>query len=184
MSTRTRRQKFSRIFFSINIGFSLIEVLFVLAITAILAGLASPSISSWIEATKAKAIQQQLSSLLFDARYRALTNAQILTVCHLEDGQCSGDLAFPLAAFVDPNRNAVWDANETLLREISEDIPSSAKLSWNRNGGFLRFWPSGGTGALSGSLTNCDAASPENDFRIVVARTGWLRLDNNDTRCN
>jgi type IV fimbrial biogenesis protein FimT len=184
MSTRTRRQEFSGAICSAKIGFSLIEVLFVLAITAILAGLASPTISSWIEAAQAKAIQQQLSSLLFDARYLALSSAQILTVCHLEGDQCSSNLAFPLSAFIDPNRDAVRDANETLLREASADIPSSAQLNWNRSGVFLRFWPSGGTGALSGSVTYCDVNSPDNNFRIVVARTGRLRIDKNDTRCN
>lgn len=184
MSARIRRQNFSHAICSMQLGFSLIEILFALVITAILAGLASPAISSWVESAKAKAIQQQISSLLFDARYRALTGAQVLTVCHLQNDHCSSSFKLPLSAFVDMDRDAIRDDDEIIFREISADIPTSARLDWNRKGGFLRFWPSGGTGALTGSVTYCDTNYPSNDFRIVVARTGRIRIDTKDTRCN
>ncbi len=184
MSTRNRGQKYSCVFSPLPVGFSLIELILALAITAILASLVSPAISSWIESTQAKTVQQQIASLLSEARYRALSKAETLTICHLEMRQCSGDFRFPLSTFVDANRDAIWDADEILLHQASTDLPASARLSWNRKGGFVRFWPNGGTGALTGSISYCHSEQPTNDFRIVVARTGRLRIDKKATRCN
>jgi len=184
MPVRQFREGRSRLVFFFQDGFTLIELLLVLAVTAILVGLASPAISSLVDTAQAKAVRQQVSSLLSDARYRALSRAEILTVCHLDADHCSGDFGFPLSTFVDLDRDAIFDADEVLLGEVTTEIPPNARLDWNRKGGYLRFWPNGGTGALTGSVTYCNTDRPENDFRIVVARTGRLRIDEKDTRCS
>lgn len=183
MPARRRVQGFSRSSFFFQFGLTLIELILVLAITAILAGLASPAISSWVDTARSKAVRQQISSLLSDARYRALSRAEILTICRLEAGQCSSDFGFPLSTFVDLDKDAVLDVDEALLSEVTARIPEKARINWNRKGGYLRFWPNGGTGALTGSVTYCDSETPKNDFRVVVARTGRLRIEKEDTGC-
>jgi len=163
-------------------GFSLLELMVVVTISAILSVIAVPSLSSWIDSSRAKSVRQQLYAITAEARSIALKESQTVTICALGNNQCQSELALPISLFTDNNRNAVLDESEQLIRVLNISLPEKISLSWNRSG-YMRFWPSGGTGALTGSLSYCDALNPDNDFRIVVARTGRLRIDASETRC-
>ena len=163
-------------------GFSLIELMAVIAISSILLAMAAPAISSWIDSARAKAVRQQFYALASEARSIALKESQTITICHLIDQKCQPEFAVPLSLFADNNRNAILDEDERLIRVMHMELPDKISISWNRSS-YMRFWPSGGTGALTGSLSYCDAQSPDNDFRIVIARTGRLRIDETETRC-
>ena len=163
-------------------GFSLIELMIVVMIAAILASLAAPNVSGWLDGARAKSTRQQLYGLAATARSIALKESQTITICYLENEKCQIDMDLPLTLFADNNRNAKLDTNEQIFRVLNLELPEKINLSWNRSG-YMRFWPSGGTGALTGSLSYCDEINPDHDFRIVVARTGRLRVDEIETRC-
>ena len=166
-----------------NMGFTLLELLIVLTIISILATLATPALGEWVENSRAKSTRQKLQVGLAEARNTAIDGSQVVTLCHLlPSGECSIDLGFPISLYEDRNRNAVLDADEHLIRVIDVDIPSNISLKWN-HGRFVRFWPSGGAGATTGSLSYCHDWKTGNDFRIVIARTGRTRLDKKVTRC-
>lgn len=163
-------------------GFSLIELMFAAIITALLSVVAVPGMASWIDSTRAKSVGRQLYSLTSVARSLALNESQTVTICHLDGKKCQLDIALPLSLFIDVNRNAELDADERVVQVLDIKLPNRIKLLWNRSG-YMRFWPSGGTGALTGSLSYCDNNNSDNDFRLVVARTGRVRIDKLETRC-
>ena len=163
-------------------GFSLFDILLAMFVSMILSLIAVPSISDWLKSAKSKEVSRQLLNITAMARYQALTRSSVVTICHLEDNRCAGQLAFPLSVFEDGNRNAAFDPQEDLIRELDIALSESVDINWNRRG-YLRFWPSGGTGALTGSLSYCDAVAEQHNFRLVVARTGRTRIDRRETRC-
>ena len=164
-------------------GFSLLELMVAIVISSLLAAMVAPAISSWIDAARAKAVRQQLYALASEAKSIALKESRTITICHLVDEECDPQFALPLSLFADNNRNAVLDEEERLIRVMDIDLPDKINISWNR-AAYMRFWPSGGTGAVNGSLSYCDEQNPDYDFRIVIARTGRLRIDKTETRCD
>ncbi len=167
----------------LNRGFTLLDLLVTLAIVSILTAVAAPPMGDLVESIRSKAVRKQLQSLMGQARSHALFESQVVTICHLdEDGSCLDDLLFPLSIFTDPDRNASMGAGETLLHTLHIGLPEDFELLWNRNN-YLRYWPSGGTGALTGSLSYCHQFDDRHEFRIVLARTGRTRVDYEETRC-
>lgn len=165
-------------------GFTLLELLTTLLITSVLAAIAIPAMGNWVESSRSKATRQQIHSFMSHARNYALQNSEIVTICSLGDGvSCSDNLEFPLTLFVDSDRNAVLGVDETILKVLNIALPEDASLEWNRNG-YLRFWPSGGTGALTGSLSYCHSYDDKHEFRFVIARTGRTRVDFEDAQCD
>lgn len=163
-------------------GFSLVELMIALSIAAILSAIAVPGLSNWLDAARAKSVRQQFYGIAAEARSIALKQAQTITICSLEDDKCQSQFVPPISLFTDSNRNAILDSDERVVRVLNIELPKKIKLTWNRYG-YMRFWPSGGTGALTGSLSYCDETNADHDFRIVVARTGRLRVDKVETRC-
>ena len=154
-----------------NLGFTLLELIVTLGLVTILAAVAMPAMGDLIESSRSKAVRKQLQSFLGRARNHALLESEIVTICHLgEDSSCD-ELGFPLSMFTDPDRNASMGENEALLYTLNFDLPADSALFWNRNS-YLRYWPSGGTGALTGSLSYCHEFDNSYEFRIVIARTG------------
>lgn len=164
-------------------GFTLLELLIVLAILGILVVIGTPAMDSLIESSRSKAVRQQLQVLLNEARSAALSNSEIITICSLDSGSgCGQEFQLPLTMFADTNRNAELDAGERILTQLNIELPDDHELDWNRQR-YIRFWPSGGTGALTGSITYCHAYQEKYEFRIVIARTGRTRVDFDETRC-
>lgn len=164
-------------------GITLFELIISLLILAILTSIAVPAMGSWLASSRSNAHRQQLQSFISLARSYALNASSVVTLCHLDaSGECSLEFELPISQFVDSDRNARLGGDEEVLKVLEIDVPQNTELSWSRDG-FLRFWPSGGTGALTGSLSYCNEFEKGNDFRIVIARTGRTRIDYEETRC-
>ncbi|MEQ9564961.1 MAG: GspH/FimT family pseudopilin, partial [Pseudomonadales bacterium] len=63
-----------------NLGFTLIELMVTVALVAILAAIAAPGMSSFIENSQIKAEAQRLASLLSLARNQAITDNMPMVV--------------------------------------------------------------------------------------------------------
>jgi type II secretory pathway pseudopilin PulG len=101
----------------------------VVAVTAILAAVAVPSMKETLQRNAQQSVLADLSNTLSFARSQAITRSQLISICQSSDGaSCSttslGDWSAGWIVFVDPTPptsatapiSAVVDANEQVLR--------------------------------------------------------------------
>lgn len=171
-----------------TMGFTLIELMFTLAIAAILLTLAAPSFKDTIKNTRLVTEVNNLASGLNFTRSEAIKRGLSVTLCNLDSGgDCSGNWQNGWSIFVDHNSNGQVDPNvnplldDTILR-VGEGVPASITLVFP---GRIRV-----TYAASGFATNfnstfkfCDDRdeSSDGDARekaakgLVVSPSGRVR---------
>ncbi len=102
-------------------GFSLIELLIVVAIAAILIGMAVPNLKTFIENNRLATASDELYSAIVYTRSEAVKRRDNVTLCArnsnasltCESTGSSADYANGWLAFVDCNNNGVYDACDT-----------------------------------------------------------------------
>jgi prepilin-type N-terminal cleavage/methylation domain-containing protein len=126
-------------------GFTLLEALVVLALVAVLAGMAAPAMGRLRQQHRMQAQAEALFSSLMLARSEALRQQQRVTVCaRTPDDRCAsaGPWTQGWMVFVDTNANAQRESQERLLQK-HEALPSGMALEGNFSGGHADFVPSG-----------------------------------------
>jgi type IV fimbrial biogenesis protein FimT len=159
-------------------GWTMVELLIVLAIFSLLAGLASQALVPLLENHRARSNLNQLYHLLEFSRYQAVIQRQMVTVCPSLDGTaCTTDWSAPVLAFTDSNSNERIDAGDQLLRELTLSLDRQQiimRASAQRQ--FLQFKPSGVSNGIAGSLVICDKSHSYYPTRLVVSLTGRISL--------
>ncbi|MGI9288835.1 MAG: GspH/FimT family pseudopilin [Pseudomonadales bacterium] len=152
------------------LGFTLLELLIVLAITTIVGGIALPSYQSMLESNRSSAHIQQFIRTLNLARHTAITKKEITTLCPSNDGeQCGGDWHRGTILFRDKNNNRKVDSDERLI-EVSESYPKGITLNWRASAGrntFIRFSPSGAAREF-GTFTYCPRSRDTRHAKMLV----------------
>src|SRR5690606_18361522 len=118
-------------------GFTIIELMVVVAIAAILAAVAIPSMTEIVRRNTQESVINDLASALAFARSEAINRGQKVSVCQSANGtSCatSGDWTAGWIVFVDPvyptapSISAVAGANEQILRAHPTAPTSSTTL--------------------------------------------------------
>lgn len=165
-------------------GFTLVELLVVVALAALLQSLAAPAFSSMVDSVRlTSAVNALLSSLHF-ARSEAIKRNSRAVVCKSANGSgcsSSGGWEQGWLVFHDANNNAALDAGEAVL---SYQEAWTGSLRFNGNApvaNYVSFTPMGRTqytsGAFqAGTLTVCPlSATPIEARQIVISSTGRPR---------
>ncbi len=156
-------------------GFTLVELMVVLAIGAIVLSLAVPSFRSTIQNNRISTQANELVSTLQLARGEAIKRSRTITVCVSTDqATCTGtNWVGGWIAFADVNANGSVDAGDTLLT-VSAALDGGSALTSAAT--FIQYQPSGFSNAASTfnlSIPGCIG----NEVRAVnVAATGRVGI--------
>lgn len=163
-------------------GFSLIELIIVLSITAILATIAIPSFQWVIRTNRLAAATNQMVAMLAFTRSEAIKRGVRVTLCKSDSGvQCTTSQGFEQGwiVFQDHNVNATVDGNEAIIQVFSGEQLDGLVMTGNRPvASYVSYTPMGNTELTSGAfqagtLTFC--ATPE-ARRLIISRSGRVRV--------
>jgi type IV fimbrial biogenesis protein FimT len=165
-------------------GFTLIEVLIVVAVLGVLLRVASSGMQQVAEASRTSAAAYQLVSELNHARGEAIRRNLRVVVCKSGDGEgCadSGDWDQGWIVFHDDNNNAVRDAGEKVIRR-GERTEGRLRIMGNETvSRYISFAPFGGprftSGAFqAGTITLCHASpQPVQARQLIINAVGRPR---------
>lgn len=160
-----------------NKGFTLIELMLVLAIAMIILGQAIPSFSAFIEKRKVSSNVQKLMQVLQLSRTAAITDNVPVTVCPTDDGlRCSSNWSNGYLSFKDMNSNRTFDSgDEKLIEQLISDDKS--EISWRAFGvrSSLQWLPTGITNHQNGSFELCYDNKAKLARGLFITKAGRIR---------
>ena len=157
-------------------GFTLIEMLVVLAIGSLLVAMAIPSLQAMIRSAQLVAVSNSFVSTLHLARSEAIKRNGRVVLCKTADGiVCTdaGGWEQGWVVFHDLNNNGVREPTETIVHR-QHPLPAHLVLRGNANlAGYVSFAPSGATkliggGFQAGTLTLCHQMPEARQARQII----------------
>ena len=124
-------------------GFTIIEIMVVLAILGVLAALAAPSFGPLIERWRVRDAAENLQSTLFFARSEAIKRGGNVTLIRIASGNgcANADAATQWGCgwtvFVDTNGNGVQSAGEETLKTMP--APTRVEINLAKSDGYILF---------------------------------------------
>ena len=162
-----------------NRGFTLIDLLVTLSITAIILAVGVPSFFDFIEKNRTTLAVNKMVGAINFARVEAISYGQTVTLCpQLEELHCGKDWSTGVIVFIDREANGKIDEADQVIR-VFESFTKGSAAKWSSFGSnnYLRFRADGSTINQNGSFTYCPSNGNEKfAHQIVVNRTGRVRL--------
>ncbi len=161
-------------------GLTLLEIMVATSISAILLGLAAPSMVDLMNANRARSSAQTLYSLLVEARTEAVRRNKSVLVCPSDDGgSCLGTIAATswsgrTIACYDADGDGACDVDGAAAPapiRVRGEIDRAVQLTGPT--AFVRF---NGLGAANGAASFSLAAGPKSSS-VTVKATGAVRVD-------
>ena len=143
-------------------GFTLIEMMIVIAILAILAGIAIPNYLAWLPKSRLNGASRQLMGDLMAARMKAVSQN-----CDVRLAFVAGDAEYKI--WTDNNNNDSIDSGEEITKDIQSDY-HDVTIDTDRN---IEFSPRG-TANSYGNVTLTNSASSR---LVKVNITGRVMIE-------
>lgn len=164
---------------NISKGFTLLELMVIVAIVAILAGIGIPAMNSFLENSRAESKLTELSRMFAFARSQAASTKSPVTICPLVNNACTADWRQRISVFNDPNNNRIMDLNEVELRVI-EASPATDQVNFNIAG--ITFLANG-TSNDNGVLSYCPSGKQDRAAQLTLLQSGRSRVSKNGAIC-
>lgn len=168
-----------------SLGFTLVELMAVLAIAAVLMGAGVPSLAQLVRSVKLTSATNDLFGSLLLARSEAAKRHARVVVCRSFDGATcapSGGWEQGWIVFHDANNDGLRQSGELLISRM-QALPSDLRLFGNLNvSRYVSFAPTGEArlasgGFQAGTVTLCNPSLHGGDARqIVISATGRPRV--------
>lgn len=164
-------------------GFTLVELLLVLAIGAILLAIAIPGYAFLVSTSKLAAVTNDLVSSIQVARSEAIKRGMRVTVCKSSSTSSSSPSCDPSAEwqqgwliFVDGGTRGVIDSGDTLLW-MQVSAPTTVTITANNFNRYISYLPSGvsqGSNGLGNGTMHICVAGNQRD--VIINTIGRPRL--------
>ena len=157
-------------------GFSLVESMIVVAILAILAGLALPGFQDLLRRQRTAAAMHLLSTELALARNTAISRRTPVTLCPSRgDGRCRSDPDWSEGwlLYRDPNRSTQPTSPDDILRETRQPLHASMQAHSTAGRVRIRYQPDGRSGGSNVTLRICSGGMLHGE--VVVNNAGRPR---------
>jgi type IV fimbrial biogenesis protein FimT len=160
-------------------GFSLIELVVVLAIISIVATSAIPSLFSMVEKNQSANAINKIRSAISLTRINAIKSASIATLCPTDNNiSCGKDWSKGMMIFVDYNGDKLINNNDKLVRVFDKFSHTSA-ITWKafQNKPYLQYVATGFSNNQNGTFTYCSKTKNlEFAEMLIINRAGRARL--------
>ena len=157
-------------------GFTLLELIVVVAVFVISVTVAIPSASHLIERTRADSARNDLVALMGYARSSAAEYRKLVTLCSLNhEGRCELPWSRTLAVFIDQNGDGQQDKEDQLLRIMQFEPANWAKEYRTAGRSFFQWNELALSNGTPGSVAFCHPDIKENRFAVIVSFAGRIR---------
>ena len=159
-------------------GFSLVEILTVLAITTILLLIGVPSYAGLVESQRASSAMHLLTAHMASARITAITYRIPTVVCPSDRaGGCrrDGDWSQGWLMFFDADGNRQPDSRQDILRDENAPIHPSLRILSSASRSQLRYMPDGRSAGSNLTVRLC--REDRLLAQVIVNNTGRIRSE-------
>ncbi len=164
-------------------GFTLVELLMVLAMIAILWTIAIPGYSFFVNGSRLTTVTNDLVTALQLARSEAIKQRKRITLCKTRNPYNAVPACDPLASwqhgwlvFVDSGTVGVIDAGDNLLW-VQNSVPTTVTITTSNFSNYVSYLSSGesqGPNGLGNGIIRVCVGSNRRD--IIINNTGRIRL--------
>lgn len=157
-------------------GVTLIELIFVLAILAVLISISAPALGGLIDDTHSRGARGTLIASLNLARADAISTHREVIVCPSRDqASCDNDVWWQSGwiVFEDSNQNNRRDEDEPLLEVVGTQPGIAIATTAGRK--FVRYRSDGSASGTDLTYTICDHRGAKAAAAVVVSNPGRVR---------
>ncbi|MDX1626979.1 MAG: GspH/FimT family pseudopilin [Wenzhouxiangellaceae bacterium] len=158
-------------------GLTLVEFTLVLAVAALLLGLAAPPFNAMVERQRTVAASNRIVAHLNRARLHAVHRREIAIVCPSDDGQrCSAGNRWDAGwiVFRDPDRDGQPGAPADVLQVAPPIVRLHADSAGRTR---VRYRPDGTAGGTNLTIKLCPAHPDAPPRAVIVSNPGRPRVD-------
>ena len=168
-------------------GFTLMELMFTLAVAAVLLGLAAPSFTDILKNTRLTTQMNNLASAINFTRSEAVKTGLPATICKSNDGaSCSGNWQDGWLIFTDIDADGVVDAADDQVIRVGETLSASDMTLVFPGRNRITYSPDGfASGSFNSTFKFCDSRGGGYAKGLIVSIPGRVRTaaDGDITDC-